>query len=89
MCSLFYSYAAPRKADMGGSLRINPTMAALEILPERMLLVVPEIDILVKEQLEFIKRVKQEIKDRQERKRSVKIIWVEDQFYGYLKGELR
>ncbi|KAH7303776.1 Alpha/Beta hydrolase protein [Stachybotrys elegans] len=85
MCPLFDSYAAPRKADMGESPRMNPIMAALETLPEKMLLVVPKADILVKEQLEFVERVKREIEDRGERKRSIETMWVEDQFHGYLE----
>ncbi|KAK0719439.1 Alpha/Beta hydrolase protein [Lasiosphaeris hirsuta] len=71
----------------GDPLRVIPYFARLEDLPRRMLLVVPKVDILVREQLEFAERLSGEIeRDREGRYegRRVEVLFVERGFHGYL-----
>jgi hypothetical protein len=67
--------------------RLLPIVAEVGKLPERMLLIVPSIDILVHEQLTFVERVGKELAekghDRQGRVCEAKII--EGGFHGWLE----
>lgn len=87
MQPLFDSYAGPVKATMGDSPRMNPTLAKLETLPPKMLFVVPRMDILPKEILEFVQRIKEESEAKGETWRKISSFWMEDMFHGFLEGE--
>lgn len=56
----------------------------MEDLPRDMLLVVPALDILVKEQLEFAERIRGELGGDTRR---VETLYVEKGFHGYLGGK--
>ena len=86
MQMLYDSYAAPCKATLGDSPRMNPTLAKLETLPPRMLFVVPRIDILPKEILEFVGRLQTESEAKEEVGRKIESFWMEDMFHGFLEG---
>ncbi|UNI24708.1 hypothetical protein JDV02_010435 [Purpureocillium takamizusanense] len=69
-----------------GDARLNPVLARRETLPERMLLVVPAVDILYAEQMAFAERVngEDEREGRRERRR-VETMVVDGMFHGYLE----
>lgn len=60
MLPLYDAYASPVRAANMNNPRMNPTLAAKETLPPRILLVVPGADILVAEQMAFAERVNRE-----------------------------
>ncbi|KAF4344845.1 triacylglycerol lipase [Fusarium beomiforme] len=80
---LFDAYAAPARAKHFEDPRLSPVLARVETLPERMLVVVPGIDILVAEQTEFAERINQE--DGRRELERVGILHEEDLFHGYLE----
>jgi acetyl esterase/lipase len=86
MQPLYDSYAAPTKATMGDSPRMNPCLATLETLPPKMLFVVPRMDILPKEILEFVERLQKESEAKGEENRKIEYLWLEDLFHGFLEG---
>ncbi|KAJ6787895.1 hypothetical protein PWT90_01878 [Aphanocladium album] len=57
---LFDSYAAPARAKHSEDPRLSPILARRETLPNRVLMIVPEIDILVEEQTQFFTRINEE-----------------------------
>lgn len=65
----------------GENPRLHPGLAEAGALPERMLLVVPTVDILVKEQLVFVERL------RGEGKEGVDSLVVEGQWHGWVESE--
>ena len=86
MAPLYDSYAAgndPKRDDP----RLSPTLAKSDSLPPRIVIVIPKIDILVKEQLEFIERLNQEAEANGLKTKRVESLFVEDGFHGYLDGE--
>lgn len=89
MEALFNSYAEPTKATMGDSPRMNPTLAALETLPPKMLFVVPRLDVLPKEILEFVERIKKESEAKGETNRKIEYLWLQDLFHGFLESRFR
>lgn len=83
---LYDSYAAPVKASMGNSPRMNPGLATLETLPKRILIVMPGMDILPAEIAQFGERVEREAKEKGETDRVIDVVDVKDAFHGYLEG---
>lgn len=86
MQPLYDSYAAPTKVTLGDSPRMNPCLAALETLPPKMLFVVPRMDILPKEILDFVERLQKESAAKGERDRKIEYLWLQDLFHGFLEG---
>ncbi|KAM5343193.1 hypothetical protein ACJ41O_014159 [Fusarium nematophilum] len=85
---LFDSYPAPARAKHFEDPRLSPVLAKRETLPERMLLVVPGIDILVAEQTEFAERVNEEDEVDMDWEREVprvELMHEKDLFHGYLE----
>lgn len=84
---LFDSYPAPVRAQNMGNPRMSPILAALEDLPENMLLVVAGIDIIVHEQTVFIKRLQEEAAADKEkyRGRRFEAIFDDELFHGALE----
>ncbi|KAF4450133.1 hypothetical protein F53441_6690 [Fusarium austroafricanum] len=80
---LFDSYAAPARAKHFEDPRLSPVLAKAETLPERILLVVPGIDILVAEQTEFAERVNEEDGEREVQR--VEMMHEQEFFHGYLE----
>lgn len=85
---LYDSYAAPSREKDLDNPRLSPCLAREETLPERMLLVVAAVDILVQEQLTFVERVRREREDKGKPGGSVEAVYVEEAFHGWLEGEL-
>lgn len=86
---LYDAYAAPARQEHMNNPRLSPTLAARETLPERMLMIVPEIDIIVVEQLAFAERIngEDERAGRTDKPR-IEIMYEKDLFHGFLEGEL-
>ncbi|WYZ37095.1 hypothetical protein EsH8_II_000601 [Colletotrichum jinshuiense] len=82
---LYDSYAAPTRARDPDDPRMSPCLAREEALPERMLLVVPAVDILVHEQLAFVERVKREREEKGKPADTVEALYLEDAFHGWLE----
>lgn len=82
---LFNSYAALAPPGHKDDPRLHPALAKLETLPRDLLLVIPQIDILLHEQLAFVQRLKAEIEDAEhagaERAEAVKGRRVESVLY--------
>ncbi|GKT56397.1 lipase esterase family [Colletotrichum tofieldiae] len=85
MQPLYDSYAAPSKAKDLDNPRMSPFLASEETLPERMVLVVAAIDILVQEQLMFVERVKNEREAKGKSGSSIEAVFVEEAFHGWLE----
>ena len=89
MQPLYDSYAVTTRPDNVTDPRCNPIIADVEMLPEKVLMVVPPVDILVHEQLTFAERVKADIeKLRKQGKglgRSIETIVQEGCFHGWLE----
>lgn len=81
---LFDSYAGPVREREMENPRMSPFLGRVEDLPEDMLLVVPALDILVKEQLDFVQRLRGELCGESRR---VETLNVEKGFHGYLGGK--
>lgn len=84
---LFASYPGPDRATTGKSPRMNPGLAPLHTLPKRMLIVMPRLDVLNKEILDFGARVQEECKKTGDTEHSLDIEYVADEFHGYLDGK--
>lgn len=86
---LFDSYGA--QARVNGHMddpRLSPVLAPRETLPERMLLCVAGIDILLAEQMEFANRINEEDKkDGDWERPRVEVFLEEKGFHGYHEGE--
>ncbi|KAF7548667.1 hypothetical protein G7Z17_g6895 [Cylindrodendrum hubeiense] len=84
---LFDAYASQARANHLNDPRLSPVLAKRETLPERMLLVIPAIDIVVVEQMAFVERVNSEDEQNGETPR-VEVLYEEEGFHGYLEREL-
>ncbi|KAI1042409.1 hypothetical protein LB505_004407 [Fusarium chuoi] len=80
---LFDAYAAPARSKHFEDPRLSPVLSQMESLPERILLVVPGIDILVAEQTEFAERINNDDGIREVQR--VEILHEKDLFHGYLE----
>lgn len=84
---LFDAYAAPARANHFEDPRLSPVLADRKTLPKRILLIVPAIDILLAEQMQFAHRVNAE--DQAEGKRPRVEVFLEKKgFHGYTEGRL-
>ena len=59
---LFYAYASPAIDKNRDNPRLNPILASVETLPKDLLMIIPTMDILLHEQLSFLKRLQEEAK---------------------------
>jgi acetyl esterase/lipase len=89
---LIDSYVSPIRSSTLTNPILHPILADLKHLPPKMLLIVPEIDILLDEQLKFAERLKPEIERQQgdgvsAPKRSLDIEVFEDCMHGWLGCE--
>jgi acetyl esterase/lipase len=85
---LFDAYAAPARAKHMDDPRLSPALAARETLPPRILLVVPSMDIVVAEQLDFADRINEE--DRRAGWAGEPRVSVQEEkesFHGYMEGK--
>ncbi|ORY12594.1 alpha/beta hydrolase fold-domain-containing protein [Clohesyomyces aquaticus] len=81
-------YAAPIMQQEAQNPRLNPIVAEVGDLPRDMLFIVPEIDILVHEQLSFVERVRGELErggDGGTRERRVDAKVIERAFHGWVE----
>ncbi|KAH7153300.1 Alpha/Beta hydrolase protein [Dactylonectria macrodidyma] len=81
---LFDAYASSARATHPDDPRLSPVLAKRETLPERMLLVIPAIDILVAEQTAFAERINNEDLQRAETPR-MEVFDDAEGFHGYLE----
>ncbi|KAL1646331.1 hypothetical protein SLS58_003288 [Diplodia intermedia] len=77
------SGAVSRERNMADA-RLHPILAELRTLPERMLFVIPTLDILLHEQLVLVERLKREIGEGGEG-RFVESLIVEGQWHGWVE----
>ncbi|KAH6999664.1 putative lipase/esterase family protein [Ilyonectria destructans] len=84
---LFDAYASPARATHLNNPRLSPVLAKRETLPERVLFVIPAIDIVVAEQMAFAERINGEDQQNGETPR-VEVLYEEEGFHGYLEREL-
>jgi len=88
---LFDSYPQPvRDADKAQleNARMSPIVAKVEMLPPRILMVIPTIDILLHEQLTFVERVKGEMAANERYKgRRLETKLYEGQLHGWVGCE--
>ncbi|KIW05571.1 uncharacterized protein PV09_03446 [Verruconis gallopava] len=84
---LYDAYAGPVRAENMENPRLSPILSDVGRLPERMLLIVPAIDILVHEQLTFVERVQRELVENglDKQGRSCEAHVVEGAFHGWLE----
>jgi len=66
--------------------RSSPYFAPVEQLPEKILMVVPSIDILVAEQLQFAERVNGDC-EKFGRPKKVEVMYMNECFHGWLECE--
>ncbi|KAI5456558.1 putative lipase/esterase family protein [Mariannaea sp. PMI_226] len=81
---LFDSYVGPVRAENMNNPRMSPILAKRETLPNRILVVVAGVDILVAELMSFAERVNQEDHQNGETGR-VEVLYDESVFHGYLE----
>ncbi|KAL3959620.1 hypothetical protein ACCO45_004737 [Purpureocillium lilacinum] len=81
---LFDAYMAGARRAHIDDARLSPVLARRETLPERILLVVPAVDILYAEQMAFAERVNHE-DEREGRSGRVETMVVDGMFHGYLE----
>jgi acetyl esterase/lipase len=87
---LFDAYPAAARKDHLNDPRLNPILAHRDTMPDRMLMVVAAIDILVAEQMEFVDRMrKQHTAGAQSDANGdwLQVVVEEEGFHGYLEGE--
>lgn len=83
---LFDSYAAPARAKHSNDPRLSPILARRETLPNRILMVVAEIDILLEEQTQFAKRVNgEDERNGWVGKPRIETMLAPDGFHGWLE----
>ncbi len=87
MQPLYDSYAVTTRPASLTDPRCNPIIADVRKLPERILMVIPPIDILVHEQLTFVERVKDDIErlGKEGKGREVEAMVVDGAFHGWLE----
>lgn len=99
------AYVARRRSGSGAALgllsrdddqknltdpRLHPALAELRTLPERMLFVIPTLDILLHEQLVFVERLRRELAESSssssdDSRRAVESLIVEGQWHGWVE----
>lgn len=87
---LFDAYAAAARAKHLDDPRLSPVLSNRENLPDRMLLIIAGMDIVVDEQLAFARRINEEDAAAGPReKRRVETMVVEGMPHGYIERECR
>lgn len=85
MFPLYDSYAlSGRRAGYADDARLSPCLAGIEQLPDKVLMVVPMIDILPDEQLRFAERINEEC-EALEREEKIELMVMENCFHGWLE----
>ena len=86
---LLDTYAGPSRTENLENAKLNPIVADIATLPRDILLIVAGIDILLYEQLAFVKRVREETVGEEERPEKLRIeaLVVEKGFHGWLECE--
>ena len=87
MLPLYDSYAVTTRPASLTDSRCNPILASAHKLPEKVLMVIPTIDILVHEQLTFVERVKGDIEKTGEegKDREIEAMVMKGCFHGWLE----
>ena len=89
MQPLYDSYAVTTRPASNADPRCNPIIADVEKLPDRVLMVIPPVDILVHEQVTFVERVTGDIATlRTEGKgegRELEVVMPEGAFHAWLE----
>lgn len=81
---LFDSYGASARPDHIEDPRSSPCKADIKTLPNKILMIVPTIDILVAEQLEFARRINQGLQGQQDSDK-VQLMIMDGCFHGWLE----
>ncbi|KAH8179029.1 alpha/beta hydrolase fold domain-containing protein [Sarocladium implicatum] len=85
---LFDAYPAAARKEHMHDPRLSPIVAKPETMPGRMIMVVPVVDILFSEQMEFIERMKKKEVVENAASRNddwLQVIIEDDGFHGYLE----
>lgn len=86
---LYDAYAGPPRAHTKDDSRLNPILKPFDEIPANILLIIPLIDILVKEQLTLIERLKNERDARGDASsRRFETIIFEKGFHGWLECKM-
>lgn len=85
MDKLYASYPGLDPASVSRTPRLCPGLTPLEALPKRMMIVMPRLDILNKEILDFAARVDNDRQVAGQAGPALDIEYVEDGFHGYLE----
>lgn len=87
MQPLFDAYAAQARNAHIEDPRLSPILARRETLPDRILMMIPGVDILVEEQTSFAERINAEDeKDGRLNQPRIKTIIEPEMFHGWLEG---
>jgi acetyl esterase/lipase len=81
---LFDAYASPARKENIENPRLSPILASVGTLPKDVLMIVPMMDILLHEQLTFLKRVQDEARPGQQ----IEAKLFKDQLHGWSECEL-
>jgi hypothetical protein len=85
---LYDSYAGPVRQACMTDDRLHPILKPIEDLPRNILLIIPNIDILVHEELTFVERVKADLRAAgMEQDRDVEGVVFEEAFHGWFECE--
>ena len=84
---LFDAYAANARTEDRDDARLSPFLMNAKQIPKDVLLVVSGRDILVHEQVEFVKKVLEEIKDmgQEGNDRRIEEMYLDNAFHGFLE----
>jgi acetyl esterase/lipase len=86
MMPLYDAYPSPSRPGSLTDARCNPILLPVDNLPKRVFCVIAEVDILVKENLDFISRVNDDLARREDGKEWRVEAWVvKDAFHGWLE----
>ncbi|KAF2819621.1 alpha/beta-hydrolase [Ophiobolus disseminans] len=80
---LFDVYAGEERAKHLEDAKLHPILAGKDVVPRDVLVVGAEIDVLLAEQVDFVKRLKREVGDESERR--IEIVIVEGAFHGFME----
>lgn len=88
---LFDSYPSKARRDHLDDPRLSPVLAKRETMPDRMLMVIPMVDILVAEQIEFVQSMREQHvksgRDSDGDEEWLQVVEEEEAFHGYLERE--
>jgi acetyl esterase/lipase len=90
---LFDSYPAKARKNHLDDPRLSPVLAKRETMPDRMLMVIPMVDILVAEQMEFVQSMREQHgksgRSSDGNEEWLQVVEEEDAFHGYLEREFQ